>query len=87
MLFADLPEVPPHLDVDERTLLAALPDYEVRQTVTALHHEAEIAIARRLERLGLVHIHWWKEDTISTFRTPHAGRTAAGTAALAAQSV
>ena len=72
-LFDTLPLFPPPIPDDELRLLARLPDYSDRQSVTAVDREEEAA-CRRLERRGLVKVHRWKDDDLAMRPTLYAGR-------------
>lgn len=69
-LFPDLPEFQVPLTDDEQRLLDRLPHWD---TVGEIDQQDE-AIARRLEKLGLVKITRWVADPAGTIRTMGAGR-------------
>ncbi len=73
ILFSSLPQFPPALPDDELKLLAILPDYNERQSVTAVDWEDEPA-CRRLEKRGLIKVHRWKDDDLAARPTLYAGR-------------
>lgn len=72
-LFENLPQFPPALPDDELRLLAKLPDYSDRQSVTAVNEDEEAA-CRRLEKRGLIKVHRWKDDPVAYRPTLYAGK-------------
>jgi hypothetical protein len=69
-LFGSLPVHPPALPADELQLLESLPGWD---TVAEID-QADEAVARRLERRGLIRIERAKDDPIASRPTMYAGK-------------
>lgn len=72
-LIEDLPTFDVPLPQDELRLLASLPVYGPNQCVQEIGGQDE-AVARRLEKRGLIKIHRWKDDPVAIDPTFYAGR-------------